>query len=510
MISRRAPQAQGGPTVGSADLDPRARSAPWTIAIIGAGPGGLCMAIELRKAGIEDFVILEKGSGVGGTWRHNTYPGLSCDVRSHLYSFSFEPKRDWTRPYPDQPEILAYLEQVAAKHEIGSHLRTHTEVRSARWNDERALWELVTVTDERIEAQIVVSAMGMFNELQWPEIPGLREFRGTLFHAARWNHAHDLDGRSVAVIGSAATAVQMIPELAKRVARLYVHQRSANWVLPKQNDPFSPEQIARFVHEPDAARKERQKIFGEVEERCTFSDPQMRRDAEAAGHHALSVVADPEVRRKLTPSVPWGCHRPLVTNDYYPTFNRPNVELVTERIERIGSESIVTSDGKERRVDTIVLATGFQVTRFLSAIEVTGRKGARLDEEWREGARAYLGISVPGFPNVFMLYGPNTNNGSILQMLEYQVEFVLRQIQRIATEHLAWMDVRSEVLARYDAEIQQELAAIEVWQAACHNYYRAESGRIVTQWPNTMSEYRRRCWNSSPDAYEVGLRAHRA
>jgi cation diffusion facilitator CzcD-associated flavoprotein CzcO len=490
--------------MGSADREARAPGAPWKIAIIGAGPGGLCMAIELRKAGIEDFVILEKGSGVGGTWRHNTYPGLSCDVRSHLYSFSFEPKRDWTRPYPDQPEILAYLEQVAARYEIGSHLRTQTEIRSARWDEGHALWELFTAEGERIEAQIVVSAMGMFNELQWPEIPGLRDFRGTLFHAARWNHAHDLRGGHVAVIGSAATAVQMIPEVARLAGQLYVYQRSANWVLPKENDPFSAEQLARFVQEPDAARKEREKIFGEVEERCTFSDPQMRRDAEAAGRRALAGVADPEVRRKLTPSVPWGCHRPLVTNDYYPTFNRPNVELVTDGIERIGSESIVTSDGKERKVDTIVLATGFQVTRFLSAIGVTGRNGLRLDDEWRDGARAYLGVSVPGFPNVFMLYGPNTNNGSILQMLEYQVEFVLRQIQRMQTGNLAWMDVRREALERYDALIQQELAEIEVWQAACHNYYRAGSGRIVTQWPNTMSEYRRRCWNSPLEAYEIG------
>jgi cation diffusion facilitator CzcD-associated flavoprotein CzcO len=215
------------------------------------------------------------------------------------------------------------------------------------------------------------------------------------------------------------------------------------------------------------------------------------------------------VRQKLTPSVPWGCHRPLVTNDYYPTFNRPNVELVTDRIERITSHSIASADGKQRGVDTIVLATGFQVTRFLSAIDVTGRKGLRLNDEWRDGARAYLGISVPGLPNIFMLYGPNTNNGSILQMLEYQVEFVLRQIQRMQAEGIAWMDVRREVLERYDEKVQEELAGIEVWQAACHNYYRAESGRIVTQWPNTMGEYRNRCWSSPANAYDVGYAGSR-
>jgi cation diffusion facilitator CzcD-associated flavoprotein CzcO len=350
---------------------------------------------------------------------------------------------------------------------------------------------------------VVVSAIGMFNELQWPDIPGLDEFRGTLFHSARWNHAHDLSGKSVAVIGSAATAVQMIPEIAKAVGRLYVYQRSANWVLPKANGPFTREQSARFVNEPDAARSEREKIYGEVEKNCTFSDPQVRRDAERAGLAALSAVTDPEVRRKLTPTVAWGCHRPLVTNDYYPTFNRPNVELVTESIEKISGDSILTADGKERRIDTLVLATGFQVARFLSAIDVTGRGDRRLEDEWRDGARAYLGISVPGFPNLFMLYGPNTNNGSILQMLEYQVEFVLRQIQLMETGKITWMDVRREAMERYDAQIQEELAVIEVWQAVCHNYYRAESGRIVTQWPNTMSEYRRRCRASPPDSYEI-------
>jgi len=489
--------------MGNPLADARPRNDPWRVAIIGAGPGGLCMAIQLKQIGIHDFVILERASGVGGTWQNNTYPGLECDVRSHLYSFSFEPKRDWTRPYPSQPEILEYLQEVASKYGILPHVRFETAVRSARWDETSATWELLTSGGDRCEARVVVSAMGMFNELQWPDIPGLDEFRGTLFHSARWNHAHDLSGKRVAVIGSAATAVQMIPEIAKAAGRLYVYQRSANWVLPKANDPFTREQIARFVNEPDAARSERERIYGEVEKNCTFSDPQVRRDAERAGLAALSAVADPEVRRKLTPTVAWGCHRPLVTNDYYPTFNRPNVDLVTESIEKISGDSILTIDGKERRIDTIVLATGFQVARFLSAIDVTGRGDRRLEDEWRDGARAYLGISVPSFPNLFMLYGPNTNNGSILQMLEYQVEFVLRQIQRMETEEITWMDVRREAMDRYDALIQEELSRIEVWQIACHNYYRGVSGRIVTQWPNTMGEYRRRCSSTPPDAYET-------
>ena len=473
------------------------------IVIVGAGPGGMCTAIKLREAGIEDFVILEQASGVGGTWHNNTYPGLECDVRSHLYSFSFAPKRDWTRPYPSQPEILEYLQGVAEKYAILPHIRLGTQVRSARWDEEACVWHVET-DGGGIDAQVVVSAMGMFNVIKWPDIQGLEDFRGTLFHSARWNHRHDLSGEAVAVIGSAASAVQLAPEIAPHVAQLFLFQRSASWVIPKENDPFTEEQIRRFLDDPDAARLERAKILGEVEAGLTFSDPEIRRQCEAAGRQALSVVEDADLRARLTPTVPWGCHRPLWSNKYYPMFNRTNVELVTDPIERITADSIVTVDGKTRRVDTIVAATGFDVGRFLSAIDVTGRGGRKLEDAWKDGAEAYLGITTTGFPNVFMLYGPNTNNGSILTMLEHQADYIVRQIARMEAEEIAWMDVRRDAMARYNERVQRELSQVEVWQAACHNYYRAASGRIVTQWPNRMDEYQRRACEPDANAYETG------
>ena len=474
------------------------------VVIIGAGPGGLCMAIKLLQAGIDDFAILEKASGLGGTWYNNIFPGLCCDVPSHLYSFSFEPKRDWTQPYPAQPEILEYLQGVAAKYKIEPYIQFDTRVTEARWSDETSSWTLATDRGE-IRARVVVSAMGMFNNLKLPDIPGLDGFAGSLFHTSRWDRDHDLTGRTVAVIGAAATAVQMAPEVAKLAKRLYLFQRSASWVLPKENDPFSEEQIAHFVDDPDAARIERETIYQRIDGGLLFSDPEMRRAAEQAGLANLAQVEDPEVRRKLTPSVPWGCHRPLSTNDWFPMFNRPNVELVTEPIANITHDAIVCADGKSRRVDTIVAATGFDVTRYLSAIRVTGRGGLRLEDAWNDGPEAYLGIATTGFPNIFMLYGPNTNNGSILTLLEYQVAYVIRMLEHMEREGIAWMDVRRDAMDRYNELIQRELDGVEVWNVSCHNYYRTPSGRIVTQWPNTMSEYRRRTRKLDDTAYEIGI-----
>ena len=477
------------------------RNAP-RIVIMGAGPGGMCTAIKLLEAGIDDFIILERSSGVGGTWYNNTYPGLECDVRSHLYSFSFEPKRDWTRPYPSQPEILAYLETIAEKYRLLPYVRLGTEVRSARWDEQAMTWRLTTNRGS-FHAPLLVSAIGMFNVIRWPDIPGLRDFGGTLFHSSRWDHRHDLSGRSVAVIGSAASAIQLTPEIAPLVGRLFLFQRSASWVLPKANAPFTQAEIDRFVNDPSAARIERAKIFAEVEGGLTFADPAMRRQCEVAGLQALTAVRDPDVRARLAPKVPWGCHRPLATNDFYPMFNRPNVELITHPIERITVDSVVTADRVARRVDTIIAATGFEAGRFLSAIEVTGRGGKRLEDAWAGGAEAYLGITTSGFPNVFMLYGPNTNTGSILTMLESQADYIVRQIVRMIAKGIAGIDVRREAMDRYNAQVQRELSEVEVWQVACHNYYRGPSGRIVTQWPNTMEEYRRRTLVPDADAYET-------
>jgi cation diffusion facilitator CzcD-associated flavoprotein CzcO len=480
------------------------RSRDLSIAIIGAGPGGLCAAIRLKQAGFERLTILEQSAGLGGTWNHNRYPGCACDVPSFLYSFSFEPKLDWSRPYGSQPEILGYMEHCAGKYGVLPHCRFGCAVASARWDESRARWALRLESGEALEADVVVSALGMFNGLARPEIPGLDGFAGTQFHSARWNWDHDLAGETVGVIGSAASAVQFAPEIVKQAGQVFLFQRTANWVMPKEDAPFTPEQLAYFAAHPEAVAAVRAEVYRRVDEGMTFSDPAAVAELEASVLRALEVVEDPEVRRKLRPQHPFGCKRPLLSNDYYPAFNRPNLELVTDAIARVTKDTVLTADGKARRVDTLILATGFATTKYLSAIDVVGRGGRRIDEAWSDGAAAYLGITTAGFPNLFMLYGPNTNNGSILSMIESQVDYTVRHLQRLVDENLAWLDVRAEPMARYNEEVQAAIGRVAAWQADCHGYYRSPSGRIVTQWPYSMSEFRERTGKPDPEAYEVG------
>ena len=478
--------------------------AGWRIGIIGAGPGGLCAAIRLRQEGYTDVVVWERADGVGGTWRRNSYPGCACDIPSHLYCFSFEPKVDWSRPYATQPEILDYLEHCVDAYRLHPFLRLGCGVSAARWDDVAGTWHVTTDDGQVTTVDVLVSALGMFNDLVEPDLPGLDAFAGVVFHSARWDHGHDLAGERVAVVGSAASAVQLVPEVAKIAGRLSVFQRSPNWVAPKDDTPFTPEQLERFRTDPAAAQAERDKIWGWVDLAQTFASAEMREAARQRGLANLALVEDPDVRRRLTPSYAYGCKRPLISNDWYPAFNRPNVELVTEPITKVTADAIVTADGRERSFDTIVLATGFETTRFLSSIEVTGRHGRRLDDAWADGAQAYLGVTTSGFPNLFMLYGPNTNNGSIIFQIECQVAYLLRQLDRLDREGLTWMDVKQDVMDDYNRRLQDDLDHVEVWSAdACHNYYRNGAGRIVTQWPHGMGKYRE--WTSAPDpdAYEV-------
>jgi cation diffusion facilitator CzcD-associated flavoprotein CzcO len=478
------------------------------IAIIGAGPGGLCVGIRLKRAGFTRFEILEKSDGVGGTWKHNRYPGCACDIPSHLYSFSFELKPDWSRPYASQPEILAYLEHCADKYGLLPHCRFGDAVQRARWDEGTAQWTLELASGRTVDADVVVSGIGMFNELVTPTIPGLDTFAGTRFHSARWNWEHDLSGATVGVIGSAASAVQFVPEIVKQAAQVHLFQRTANWVVPKQDTPFTEEQLEAFRSDATLAQVVRQKIFD------SFSGPgifaQVRPEMEAAALASMAVVRDPALRARLLPDHPWGCKRPLLSNDYYPAFNRPNLELVTEPIERVTPSGISTRDGREREIDTLILATGFATTKFLSAIEVTGRGGVSIADAWRDGAQAYKGVTTAGFPNLFMLYGPNTNSDSIITMIEFQADHVLRQIQRIEREDLAWLDVKHAAMAAYNDELQRDIATIELWQAGCTDYYRAPSGRVVTQWPRSMRALEAALSTLDEDAYETAPAGARA
>ena len=474
------------------------------IAIIGAGPGGLCMGLRLKAAGFEDFVILEKGAGVGGTWYHNRYPGCAVDLPSFFYSFSFEKKYDWSRPYAPQSELLAYMEGIAEKYALIPHCRFEHEVERAVWNENTSTWGVSVAGREAIEADIVISAVGMFNDLVYPSIEGVDSFERDCFHSARWDWNVPLEGKRIGVIGSAASAVQIVPEIAKVAERVDLYQRTANWVLPKEDDPYTEEQLAQFREQPELLDAQRDEYFAVVDAGMTFQDEEMMALTSASGVAALDVVEDPDVREKLRPNHPYGCKRPLVSNLFYPAFNRPNLHLVTEPIDRITKTGVRTEDGTERDVDLLVFATGFSATKYLSALDVTGRDGIHIDESWDDGASAFLGITTAGFPNLFMLYGPNTNNGSILEMIEYQTAHVLLHVKRLAEENLAWVDVKPEAQAAYNERVQEAIAGVSVWNHDVNGYYRSKSGRVVTQWPFSMTQFEDMTAKLDPNDYEVG------
>lgn len=472
------------------------------IIIIGAGPGGICAGKRLKDAGYEHFIILEQAPRLGGTWWHNAYPGCRCDVPSQLYSFSFAPKPDWSEPYASRDEILVYLEQCAAEFGLLPHLRLNTPVASAQWHEADARWSVQTANGETLTADILISAVGLFNAPAYPKIAGLEGFAGDVMHSARWNHDIDLSGKTVGVIGSAASAVQLVPEIAKIVGHLDVYQRTPNYVRPREN-AFSEQFIEHAKVDAQAAvAAERERISGWLDMICTLDDSAIMAESVTACANNLEQVLDPETRRKLTPDYPFGSKRGLVSSDWYPTFNRSNVALVADSIAEITSRGIVTTDGIERETDVIVLATGFETTRFLSAIPIRGRDNTSLDVAWSDGAKAYLGITTPQFPNLFMLYGPNTNNGSIIFQLECQVDYILRKLAMMDSCSLKWIDLKEPELHRYNEALQKDLAKVSVWQAGVRDYYRSESGLIVTQWPHTMERYRLETNRADDDAYD--------
>jgi cation diffusion facilitator CzcD-associated flavoprotein CzcO len=464
-----------------------------TIAIIGAGAAGLCMAMRLKQAGRNQFTIFEKSDRVGGTWRDNRYPGAACDVPSHLYSFSFAPKHDWSRVFAQQPEIQRYFEDCAAKYDLGPHLRFNVEIASAEFDDVHHVWRLRTKAGEEIVASIVVCSMGQLNRPQTPELPGLKEFAGDTFHSARWRHELDLSGREVAVIGSAASAVQIVPRLAEQAKKLYVFQRSANWILPRKDREYGPLEQQAFAHLPGYARLYRNLCFWKCEARFlafgkgTWLAKQLQKRAR---RHLKNQIADPRLRQLLTPDYPAGCKRVLISDDYYPSLLRPNVELVTEPIQSVTRDGLITADGSERGAEAIVFATGFETSHFLAPVDFVGRAGVRLREEWRDGAEAYLGLSVAGFPNLFPLYGPNTNLGhnSVLFMIECQVNYVLQCIAHMRRKNLACLEVNPGVHARFNDELQTKLQAV-TWSTGCTSWYKTASGKVTNNWSGFATEY---------------------
>ncbi len=481
------------------------------VAIIGAGFAGLAMAYHLALVGVDDVVIFERDSGVGGTWRANSYPGAACDVPSHLYSLSFAPKADWSRTYASQPEILAYIEHCYDRLDVRRKVRLDTPIVAATWQDGAHCWRLRTGDGGEHEARVLVSAIGLFHTPSEPEIDGLDDFAGTQFHSARWDHAHDLTGRRVAVIGTGASAIQVVPAIAPITEHVDVYQRTPPWILPRKDEAFTDEQKRRFADDPATARALREELYEQFESATTFvhGDPVGALIADVARGYLERKVPDPDLRAKLTPDYPLGCKRTLISSAFYPAIQRDDVELVTDRIERVTPTGIVTVDGTERPCDTIVLCTGFRATEYLRGIDVRGRSGARLHDRWSGVPRAYLGMAVPGFPNLFMAYGPNTNQGgnSILVILEAQARYVAEAVRLLADERAASIEVRPDAMQRYVDALEASLADT-VWSDGCASYFRTSAGDIVTQLPYAAGWYCERTATLDLDDYDLdGSRA---
>lgn len=475
-----------------------------SVAVVGAGFGGIGMAIELTRRGHRDVTVLERADRIGGVWRDNTYPGAACDIPSLQYCFSFHPRADWPRRYAGRADIVDYLDGCVRHYRLGDRIRLRTDVESADFDDATGRWTLHTGGGE-LTADVLVFACGQLGRPSYPDIPGLSRFAGRVFHSARWDGECDLAGRRVAVVGTGSSALQFVPEIAGTVGHLTVFQRTAGWVLPKLDGPYTARQHARFRRRPGslAAARRRWDLFEEFLTAGITRHRTLLAPLRLVGLALLRLqVRDPDVRRKLTPQVDFGCKRIGFSADWYPTFNRSTVDLVTEPIVAVTETGVRTADGRLHEVDVIILGTGFRSTEFLGPIRVRGSGGQELAEQWRDGARAYLGITVPGFPNMFLLYGPNTNlgSGSIVHMLECQTRYIADAV-RLIGRGLSRMDVRPDVAEAYDRRTQRRLAGT-VW-VSCQNWYRTASGRVTNNWPGQLREYRRRTDHVEPADYRV-------
>jgi cation diffusion facilitator CzcD-associated flavoprotein CzcO len=476
------------------------------ILIIGAGFGGIAMAIALETAGMHDYVILERAEDVGGVWRDNSYPGAACDVVSRIYSYSYDQDYEWSTLFAPQPEILAYIHKVVDRHALRRRIRFGKEVRDARFDGERGLWRLATAEGEAIETPILISAVGLFNRVKIPDFPGRDGFKGVQFHSAAWRHDVDLVGKTVAVVGNGASAVQFVPKIAPLVKQLYLYQRTPQYVLPRAIVPGTGEWDARLQRRRWLRGVARLKIFFAYEKFVWRRKwrPSARLRGEA-GYRAMlaAKVKDPALRAKLTPSYPIGCKRQLVSNEWIDTLIRPNVEVIDTPVETVTPNGIRTNDGVERKVDAIIYGTGFTPTDYLQPMHVTGLNGRDLNQAWREGAEAYLGISVTGFPNFFMLYGPNTNAiTSIIFMLECQARYIVKCIDTLHRRKARYMTVRENAQRRFVAMLQRRIAPTVQAMSICLTYYKNEFGRVTTNWPGYALEYRWRTRHVRPGDFD--------
>ena len=464
-----------------------------TAAIIGAGFSGIAMGIALKRAGIDSFVIFEKSGGLAGTWWDNTYPGAGCDVPSHLYSYSFAPNPDWSLAYSLQGEIRDYVEQTARRFGVSGHVRLNTAITEARFDETALVWVLATADGETFRARHVISAAGPLRVPNIPAIPGMDEFAGPVFHSARWRHDVELAGKTIAMIGSAASAVQIAPAIAGEVGHLHIFQRTPNYIVPRRQKRYSAAQKARWRRFPVLLRLRRawMRISRDVFSFRAFRKNSLlsRLFARNALRHMREIIHDPDLRKKLTPDYPLGCKRILLSDDYYQTLLRPNVSLVTDGIERITREGLRTKAGHSIDADAIVLATGFEATNFLEGLDVFGRGGQSLHERFETRLSAYRGVSYPGFPNFYTILGPNTGLGhsSMILIIEAQANYIRRCVERAGKDAL---DVREEAERRYTEAINKAMQNM-VWASNCQSWYKSKDGAIPTLWPHSTAAFSR-------------------
>lgn len=479
------------------------------IAIIGSGFSGLCLGIHLKRQGIDSFTIFEKADRVGGTWRENTYPGAECDIPSALYSYSFERNPNWTHKWSEQEEILAYLEHCARKYGLYPHIRFNQRVADLRFDEAAGRWRLETSDGAVEEFDVAVCAVGQLHKPATPHITGAESFRGPAFHSAHWDHGVSLDGKDVCCIGNAASAIQFIPQIAPRCKKLTVFQRSANWVVPKNDREYTALEKKLGAAFPPLLLFYRFMIYARGEwmlfPLMYGKSGMLRRMSEKKTvDYIAEKIRDPELRKKLVPDYPMGAKRILFSDDYYDALDRDNVSVVTGAIDRIEADGVVTKDGVKHPAEVLIYATGFETTSFITPMEVHGLGGDSLNAKWaREGAEAYLGITHTGFPNFFMMYGPNTNLGhnSIVIMIEAQTRYILSCLAALDAHGARWLNVKTQVQRSYNDWVQRRLAA-SVWARVNRSWYKNEQGKITNNWVGRTTEYRRRTRTMNPDDYE--------
>jgi len=477
------------------------------VAIVGAGFGGLAMAIRLKASGEEDFVVLERAPEVGGTWYANTYPGCQCDVPSNLYSFSFARNPEWTRSYPLQPQILEYIKGCVRDHGLEPHLHRECEMLGARWSPGEERW-IVETSKGTVRARVLIPAPGLLSEPTEPSLPGLERFRGTIFHSAHSNHEHDLTGERVGLVGTGATAVQIAPAIRPRLAKLHVFQRTPPWVLPHVDRPVGRGLRTLYRLVPGLQELARRGVYALREGfvlGMVYRPVLLKLQEGLSRLHMRVQVPDPAMRAKLTPEYAIGCKRIVLSNAWFPALTAPNAELVTDAIAEVREHAIVTSDGTEREIDTLVFATGFTPTDPPIARRIAGAAGRTLSDAWTGSPQAYNATAVAGFPNLFLLYGPNSNLGhsSIIYMLEAQVAYVLDALRVMRERRAAAIEVRPEVQDAYNAKLQERLAGT-VWNSGgCGSWYIDAKGRNSIQWPGFTFEFARRTRALDPDDFAL-------